>query len=73
MKTNTINEDSLFRILERNHVDMREFAKNPLMEKLEGKEDWIFEHRNIQEYFAKKSTFRTVFKKIKKYFSERNQ
>lgn len=66
MKTNTINEDSLFRVLKKNPLDMKEFVKNPLMEKLEGKEDWIFEHRNIQEYFAAKALSEQSFKKIKK-------
>lgn len=66
MKTNIIEEESLFKVLEKNHLNLGEFAKNPLMEKLAGTEEWTFEHKNIQEYFAAKALSELSFKKIKK-------
>lgn len=65
-KTNIIEEECLFKVLEKNHLNLDEFAKNPLMEKLAGTEDWTFEHKNIQEYFAAKALSELSFKKIKK-------
>ena len=52
MKTNTFDENNLFKVLNKNSVDFKEFKKNPLIELQKGTKVWNFEHRNIQEYFA---------------------
>ncbi|MEO8235766.1 MAG: hypothetical protein ABI549_10165 [Flavobacterium sp.] len=52
MKTNTFEENNLFKILNKNSYNFKEFKKNPLIELQKNTKVWNFEHRNIQEYFA---------------------
>ena len=52
MKTNTLSEDQIFRITKNSQNDFNDFKLNPLMDKSSITNEWFFEHRNIQEYFA---------------------
>ena len=50
--TNVFNEDQIFKIAKGNSSDTSDFSMNPLIDKMVNSEEWYFEHRNIQEYFA---------------------
>lgn len=52
MKTNIISEDYLYIITGNNSHDFNQLKKNPLIDKVKDSNNWFFEHRNIQEYFA---------------------
>lgn len=51
-KSNVFNQDQLFKIAKNSSSDSKEFMLNPLLDTIPSSEDWYFEHRNIQEYFA---------------------
>ncbi len=50
--SNFFNEDQLYKIVNGNSADAKDFKMNPLIDKIVDSENWYFEHRNIQEYFA---------------------
>ncbi|WP_299247726.1 hypothetical protein [uncultured Lacinutrix sp.] len=53
MKSSAIDEDLLLKVF-KSHEDLEEFLKSPFIDILSGSNDWYFEHKNIQEYFAAK-------------------
>ncbi|WP_309640935.1 hypothetical protein [Flavobacterium sp.] len=67
MKSNIITEDNLFCSIKDNTSDFNEFKKNPLIDKKPGLENYFFEHRNIQEYFAAELISSLDFEEIKKF------
>ena len=67
MKSNLISEDNLLRVLKRNESDYDQFVKSPLMEKSYDSDNWFFEHRNIQEYFAASALMENDFETIKEF------
>lgn len=67
MKSNIISEDNLLRVLKENVSDYDEFVKNPLLDKSYNSNDWFFEHRNIQEYFAASVLKEHEFETIKEF------
>lgn len=54
MKSSRISEEQLLKIFNNIPEHLNEFKKNPLLEIISGTEDWCYEHKNIQEYFAAK-------------------
>lgn len=72
MKTNTFDENNLFKVLNKNSVDFKEFKKNPLIELQKGTKVWNFEHRNIQEYFAAIAISEMKFDKILDFIQIQN-
>lgn len=67
MKSNVINEDNLFLLTNQNVNEFNEFKKNPLIEKQMNSENYFFEHRNIQEYFAAVSLKSLKYDEIKNF------
>lgn len=55
MQRNTISNDELYEVASSNSTDFNDFKNNPLIEKNKELDEWFFEHRNIQEYFAAKA------------------
>lgn len=49
---NIITDEKLYEITKHNSFDFREFKKNPFLDKQFGYDNYFFEHKNIQEYFA---------------------
>lgn len=52
MQRNVISNDELFEVANSNSSDFKDFKNNPLIDKSKDSDEWFFEHRNIQEYFA---------------------
>ncbi|MCX7551545.1 NACHT domain-containing protein [Xanthomarina sp. F2636L] len=52
MQRNTISNDELYEVASSNSSDFKDFKNNPLIDKNKESNEWFFEHRNIQEYFA---------------------
>ncbi len=69
MKSNTITEDNLFSIMKDHRSDFDEFKKNPLIDKKVNLDNYFFEHRNIQEYFAAVLLSDLDFEQIKKFIT----
>jgi len=55
MQRNTISNDELYKVTSSNSSDFNHFKNNPLIDKNKELDEWFFEHRNIQEYFAAKA------------------
>jgi hypothetical protein len=64
MKSNLITEENIFDALNQMQNDFSEFLKTPFLDKNTGKEEYFFEHRNIQEYFAALLLSKYSFEKI---------
>lgn len=52
MKSNTITVDQLYTLIRENTTEFEAFKKNPLLNQKANEDNYFFEHRNIQEYFA---------------------
>jgi hypothetical protein len=55
MQRNTISNEELYEVVSSNSSDFNDFKNNPLIDKNKELDEWFFEHRNIQEYFAAKA------------------
>lgn len=55
MQRNTISNDELYAVANSDSSDFKDFKNNPLIDKNKESNEWFFEHRNIQEYFAAKA------------------
>jgi hypothetical protein len=55
MQRNTISNEELYEVASSNSPDFKDFKNNPLIDKNKESDEWFFEHRNIQEYFAAKA------------------
>jgi hypothetical protein len=55
MQRNTISNEELYEVASSNSSDFKDFKDNPLIDKNKELDEWFFEHRNIQEYFAAKA------------------
>jgi hypothetical protein len=64
MKSNLITEENIFDALNEMQNNFGEFLKTPFLDKNTGKEEYFFEHRNIQEYFAALLLSKHSFEKI---------
>lgn len=67
MQTNVFDETNLFKIVNKNSHDFKEFKKNPLIEMQLETKKWNFEHRNVQEYFAALSLSDLSFEEIREF------
>lgn len=55
MQRNTVSDEELYEITSSDSKDFNDFKNNPLIDKNKELNEWFFEHRNIQEYFAAKA------------------
>jgi hypothetical protein len=55
MQRNTVSNEELYEVSSSNSADFKDFKNNPLIDKNKESDEWFFEHRNIQEYFAAKA------------------
>lgn len=55
MQRNTISNEELYQVASSHSSDFKDFKDNPLIDKNKELDEWFFEHRNIQEYFAAKA------------------
>ncbi|MDO8316002.1 MAG: hypothetical protein Q7T12_00570 [Flavobacterium sp.] len=55
MQRNTVSNEELYQVASSNSTDFKDFKNNPLIDKNKESDEWFFEHRNIQEYFAAKA------------------
>ncbi len=55
MQRNTVSNEELYEVASSNSTDFKDFKNNPLIDKNKESDEWFFEHRNIQEYFAAKA------------------
>ncbi|MFV8369500.1 NACHT domain-containing protein [Flavobacterium sp. LB2R40] len=67
MKSSVFDEENLYSIVKESSIDLKEFKKNPLLDKIANQETWFFEHKNIQEYFAAMVLSKLSFEKIKDF------
>lgn len=67
MKSNIIDENNLYTSINEDTKEFEGFKKNPLINKLINQEEYFFEHRNIQEYFAALALSNLSFDTIKKF------
>lgn len=67
MKSNIIDENNLYTSINENTKEYEDFKKNPLINKLVNQEEYFFEHRNIQEYFAASALSNLSFAQIKEF------
>lgn len=67
MKSNIIDENNLYTSINEDTKEFEGFKKNPLINKLVNQEEYFFEHRNIQEYFAALALSNLSFSTIKEF------